>query len=380
MIQDVYQYVRATRRFMETRKLTCPELSTAVQTVALVTAGIIVLGFGTWTGATYYRIYMSPWPADAQYHSQFMRMTASFVKPFEACQFIRDNKLHGNMMNYWTEGGAIAFGETPDPNTGVTPLQLFMDGRAQAAYSQKVFDMWNDIWNAGRFGTLILQKRQAKQKVTAKDYQDAGEWITGQLRRKDVWVALAPQGQFDNVFSRSLDYLPNEWALVYQDGKQKLFVDVNTPQGKDLLNGIKSGRTVYPSEFIRQLNLAHFTLVYDRAPDNKERALTYAIKACQLNPCQAAMQQLWIMSQYTPSLLDKILEFCQAHVQDFEDNKARYARMHGMQERFGCARIACSIILTYAGNTLDAKTRQGYVTKSRQYLDELNVKSNVMKW
>lgn len=380
MIQDIYQCIRATLHFLEDRKLKCPPLPWPAQMGILTAAGAIVLGFGTWTGATYHRIYLSPWPADAQYHSQFMRMTASFVKPFEACQFIRENQLRGNMMNYWTEGGAIAFGETPDPNTGVTPLQLFMDGRAQAAYSQKTFDTWNEIWNAGEYGTRILRKRTNKIKITSEDYRDAGTWITRQLRARNVWVALAPQGQFDNVFSRSLDYLPRDWALVYQDGKQKLFVDLSTQQGQDLLNGIKSGRTVYPNEFTRQLNLAHFTLVYDVTPGNKERALAHAMSACQLNPCQAAMQELWIMSQYAPSLVDNILEFCQAHVKEFEANKDKYARMHGMQERYGCARIACSIILKYGEKKLDTATLQGYVDRSREYLAELTLKSNVMKW
>ena len=69
-----------------------------------------------------------------------MRMTASYAKPFEACEFMRLNKLSGIMFNYWTEGGFIAWGQEPDPETGRTPLQLFMDGRAQAAYDVKVFD------------------------------------------------------------------------------------------------------------------------------------------------------------------------------------------------------------------------------------------------
>jgi len=41
------------------------------------------------------------------------------------------------MFNYWTEGGFIAWDRTR-PNTGKTPLQLFMDGRAQAAYDPTI--------------------------------------------------------------------------------------------------------------------------------------------------------------------------------------------------------------------------------------------------
>jgi len=380
MIQEIFQSIRATLYFVEHKKLKCPGLPPMLQWGVLALAVGIILGFGTWTGAKYHKIYLSPWPADAQYHSQFMRMTASFVKPFEACQFIRDNKLHGKMMNYWTEGGAIAFGQAPDPCTGVTPLQLFMDGRAQAAYDRKTFDEWNTIWNAGNEGTRILRKQAKKQRATDKDYKAAGKWITEQLRKRQVWAALTPQGQFDKTFSRSLDYMPNDWALVYQDGKQKLFVDRTTPQGKVLHNGIKSGRTVYPNEFIRQLNLAHFTMIYDQGVGAKEKALAYAIKACELNPCQVAMQELWMMSQYSPSMIDKIIAFSQTHVEDFETNKAKYAKMHGFQERLGAARLACSILLKYGPGKLAAKALEDYRSQSRAYMAELTEKHNVMRW
>ena len=380
LIQQIFESVRATRYFLEHQTLKCPALSSKLQWGVLALAASIVLCFGTWTGAKYHRIYLAPWPADAQYHSQFMRMTASFVKPFEACQFIRANKLHGKMMNYWTEGGAIAFGQTPDPNTGVTPLQLFMDGRAQAAYDRDTFDLWNAIWNAGKEGNVILAKQAKGQAVTRAEYRAAGAWITKALRRRNVWAALTPQGQFDKAFSRSLDYLPTEWAMVYQDGKQKLFVDTTTEQGKVLLNGIKSGTTVYPNEFIRNLNLAHFTMIYETGAGSKAKALSYAIKACQLNPCQVAMQELWIMSQYTPSLIPKIMEFCESHVADFEQNKATYARMHGFQERLGAARIACSILLKYGEGKLDARVLELYGNQSKLYHAELTLKHNIMRW
>ncbi len=379
MIQQIFQLLRATYHFLEHQKLECPPISPLLQKGTLALAAGIVLGFGTWTGAKYHRIYLSPWPADARYHSQFMRMTASFVKPFEACQFLRDNKLHGKMMNYWTEGGAIAFGQHPDPNTGATPLQLFMDGRAQAAYDRRTFDAWNTIWNAGTYGTAILRKQAKKQAVTPKDYKAAGTWITKQLRDWGVWAALTPQGQFEKFFSRALDYLPNDWALVYQDGKQKLFVDRTTAQGKVLVNGIKSGRTVYPNDFIRCLNLAHFNMVYGGVAA-RDQALTYAIKACQINPCQAAMQELWVLSQYAPKLIPRIMQFCQTHVQDFEDHKEEYAHMHGFQERLGAARIACRILLKYGKGKIATDTLAGYQNQSDLYMAELTRKHNVMRW
>ena len=116
----------------------------AVMTASVLLAGLAI-GFGAWVGWKFNEIYLEYWPADSKLTSVFMRMTASDAKQFYASQFIRDNKLQGNMFNYWTEGGFIAWGQTPDPNTGKTPLQLFMDGRAQAAYDVKTFDRWSEI-------------------------------------------------------------------------------------------------------------------------------------------------------------------------------------------------------------------------------------------
>ncbi len=52
------------------------------------------------------------------------------------------------MFNYWTEGGFIAWGQTPDAD-GHTPLQLFMDGRAQAAYDYDAYGIWSEIMSGG---------------------------------------------------------------------------------------------------------------------------------------------------------------------------------------------------------------------------------------
>ncbi|NQV34606.1 MAG: hypothetical protein HQ515_18070, partial [Phycisphaeraceae bacterium] len=131
---------------------------------------------------------------------------------------------------------------------------------------------------------------------------------------------------------------------------------------------------------IRQLNLAHFTMIYDQGVGAKEKALAYAIKACELNPCQVAMQELWMMPQFSPSMIDKIMEFCQTHVSDFEKNKAKYARMHGIQERLGAARIACRILLKYGPGKLSKKEIEDYQSQFRAYMAELTEKHNVMRW
>ncbi|MCP4453145.1 MAG: hypothetical protein GY809_16920 [Planctomycetes bacterium] len=156
-------------------------------------------------------------------------------------------------------------------------------------------------------------------------------------------------------------------------------MDRTTAQGRVLVNGIKSGRTQYPNDFIRALNLAHFTMVYEGI-EAREKALAYAIEACRLNPCQAAMQGIWMLAQFAPPLNGQILNFCQTHLQEFESNKDKYANMHGFQERLGAARIACRILLKHGQGKLDGNTLTGYSNQSDRYMAELARKHNVMRW
>ncbi len=120
----------------------------------------VVIFLTVWWGYWYKLVYLDPWPDSDYLTSVFMRMTASYAKPFKAGQFVRDNKLSGTVYNYWTEGGFIAYSQIPDPNTGKTPLQLFMDGRAQAAYEPETYE----IWSSTMFGGPAVQEAQYRGK------------------------------------------------------------------------------------------------------------------------------------------------------------------------------------------------------------------------
>ena len=114
-------------------RLTVSPMPHILQLFFTVAGACAVISLGTWWGLKFKRIYLGPWPGDPKLTSVFMRMTESDAKPFYAGKFIKMNKLKGKMFNYWTEGGFIAWAQQPDSNTGKTPLQLFIDGRAQAA-------------------------------------------------------------------------------------------------------------------------------------------------------------------------------------------------------------------------------------------------------
>ena len=224
-------------------RLIVPPLPRNLQAFFTLLGLVAVVGFGTWWTLKFKRVYLDPWPTDPKLSSVFMRMTASDAKPFWALKFINDNKLEGKMFNYWTEGGFIGWGQDPDPNTGKTRLQLFMDGRAQAAYVRRTYDVWSEIMFGGPPVQEVRNRIGARKgKFTADDYRKIGRWMDKQLRKWEVWVVLMPAGQFTTPFVRGLEHNPN-WRLIFFNNKQKLFVDIRTPQADELFKGIFNEKT-----------------------------------------------------------------------------------------------------------------------------------------
>ncbi len=265
-INQIVSAISATQNFQRKNRLAVSPMLPNVQLSFSIAGAVAVILFGAWWGLKFKRIYLDAWPSDTKLKSIFMRMTASDAKPFNACRFIKMNKLQGKMFNYWTEGGCIAWGQEPDPDTGRTPLQLFMDGRAQAAYNRSAFDLWTTIISGGRITAEKLAIARARgRSMTADDYEEIGKWIHGQLKDREVWVVLMPAAVFNDprknsyYFVKALEHDPN-WRLVFLNNKQKLFVDVATPQGKELFENM-GGKTVYPDDFSKSLTLAHKMLL-----------------------------------------------------------------------------------------------------------------------
>ena len=334
-IDQIIQMISAARNYHKHNCFFVSPIS-AKQKLSLTFAGTItVLFFGTWWGLKFKRVYLDPWPTDPKLNSIFMRMTASDAKPFYACQFIKYNKLEGKMFNYWTEGGFIAWGQEPGPSTGYTPLQLFMDGRAQAAYEPEFYKLWTSIMSGG---PTVHKARLRKQKLTTSDYTEIGKWIEQQLIKHDVWVVLMPAGQWNKPFTKGLEHNPN-WQLVFFNNKQKLFVNINTHRGKELLEGTFNGKTVYSDDFSRNLVKAHNMLLFGKGIDAKKKGLDLAFKAFELNPSQVPMVEI-VSAARVAELKHNIDNYCRKYITDFAKNENRYAKQDGYHNRITAALLA----------------------------------------
>jgi len=390
-VDQIVRAISAARNFNYKNRLFISPMPRDVQLYLTIAGAAAVVFFGAWWGGRFKLVYLDPWPNDPELTSIFMRMTASDAKPFCAGQFIRMNKLAGNMFNYWTEGGFIAWAQEPDPNTGRTPLRLFMDGRAQAAYNRETFDLWSYIMSGGLPGSegfQVVQRasmearikgQELKDVLTSADYMKIGPSIDQALRERDVWVALMPAAEFDSVFARGLEHTLN-WVIVFLNNKQKILVNYATAQGKKLFDGIENGKTLYPDDFSRDLTLAHNLLVYAKDVAQRRRGLDLAIKACNSNPSPASMLEIMVNAARFTELVPQVNSFCKNYIDSFTKNKEVYTRQDGYRLRLDAARLACVHLERVARAQADAKLAESYTARIREYEAEREKISDEQRW
>jgi hypothetical protein len=365
-IDQMVRTISAARSFHNQNRLIVTPMSQPLQLFFIVLAAAVVLISGTGWGLKFKRIYLDAWPTDTKLNSAFMRMTASDAKPFYALKFIKDNELEGKLFNYWTEGGFIAYGQNPDPNTGRTPLQLFMDGRAQAAYQPAAYKRWSDIMSGG---PAVYEARLREQALTGGHYNKIGNWISEELRKHKVWVVLMPTTQWETPFVKGLEFHP-DWHIVLFNDKQKLFVDIKTPKGKQLFDGILNDKTLYPDVFSRNLIKAQtlFT-AYPQHKDARRQALTLAKEAFQINQSQASMRQVMFATRF-PELRADAESACKDYFDRFEKNREDWAKQDGYHHRIAAALNVCSYLREIARSQKKTDLVKSYDAKMKLYQSE----------
>ncbi len=375
LIDRAVRVTAAALGALDAGKWQIPALPRSVERVITACGVVAVLAFGvTWT-LRFKHVYLDYWPADSKLTSIFMRLTASDAKPFCAMQFIRENNLAGNMFNYWTEGGFVAWGQTPDPNTGRTPLQLFMDGRAQAAYSRAVFDEWTDIISGG---PVVTQALNARRTLKQNDYLQVAQWVSERLRQHKVWVVLMPSNQFDIPFVMALEDSP-DWRTVFTNNKQKLFVDTRTEAGRRLYEDAMARRLRYPDEFSANMAIGHNLLLSPNAEQRKQ-GLDLVIKAFEEEPSPAPILDMLLIAARYEDLRKRVDDACLDFATDFETNKSKYAGHDGYNLRIEAARL-CLLRAEQAAKAVgDTKTAQLCNSRMAEYIKQRNRISDTKRW
>ena len=377
-INQSYCMVSAVINYKKNGKLSLtvvPEiLRKTVIRYAFVTITIIVIFLGLWWGYWYKTIYLNPWPDSPDLSSVFMRMSASYAKPFTTCEFIRDNKLSGKVFNYWTEGGFIAYGQIPDPNTGKTPLQLFMDGRAQAAYNTKAYKRWMYIMSGGAPASSAM--RAGRKAMTNSDYTAIGKWLDATFKKEDVWVVLMPIAQFNSTLVKGLEKHP-DWRPVFMNNGQKMFADITSGQGKALYGGMFTGGTKFPDEYSRLLTTS-YTLLRTKDEQKLRQGLARLIKAMEINPSQMIVIELFGAARRHREFGPTVAAFLKKYFEDFETNKDKYAAKDGYRNRLIAAMLAGNYLDSV--NSKDSEAADRYKNKVKKYSEEQKNLQKTSRW
>ena len=382
VIDHIVRVISAAINFRRHNRLSISPMPAGLRLILALGGVAAVLFFGVWWGLKFKRVYLNPWPPDPDLTSVFMRMTASDAKPFCACKFIKDNKLKGKMFNYWTEGGFIAWGQEPDLNTGQTPLKLFMDGRAQAAYNVPTFNLWTGIMTGGPTVQIASERARVmgqEIKLSAGDYKSISEWIDQQLKKYNVWVVLMPAAQFDTPFVKGLEYNP-VWRVVLINNKDKLFVDVTTPSGRELYEGMFTGKTLFPDEFCKSVTIAHDLFMFRPGAAAKNQGLDFAIKAFNLNPSPAPMIEIVLVAARFAEVKPRIDDFCRKVVDDFVKNKNLYTKRDGYRLRVEAVRLACMHLERVAQVEKNTERQEFYAAERRKCEEERERLSDEQRW
>lgn len=341
LIQQTWRMITARAKWNVKGRLEPVVIPPAYITFIYAAAAIGLLYGGIQWGRTFEQVYLAPWPAENKYTSIFMRMTASHIKPFEVCDFINLNQLKGRVFNYWTEGGAVAFGEKPDPKTGEIPLKLFMDGRAQAAYNHDVFQLWQGIHSGGARNVELMRQGKELKDWTTKDFQYVGAWIDEQLKERQVWIALMPNSQDGTVFMRSLSSLAN-WKTGYIDTTQHVLIDITSEPGKKLLDAILEGKATFPDAISKSLTTA--TAIFENNYMKRANDL-YAIakEGFDVFPYPAVTAGLTRVSGM-PMFKENVIADLKNYLEEFKQNKAQYEKENGYLLRLTSAEIAARFL------------------------------------
>ena len=394
MLEQSVRMVLSRRNYEVKGKLEMPALPAVFTRWVIIGAALVTLGLGGFWGAKFKRIYLDPWPNDNIRDSVFMRMTASNVKPFDVTQFMRDNELNGNMFNYWTEGGALAFGQKPDPETGRTPLQLFMDGRAQAAYSHEDFQRWRYLYAGGAVKTkdgriIPNDERRANRLIKngSNDMKLIGEYLNTEMKKRDIWVFVLPTSQFrpatDKRFYYKVNYFPlalsahPEWVLVYMDGHQQMYVNQTMKKGKKLLNKVLNKKAKFPTEYSEYLTLSR---LYMRMGGAKSlEGFKLGKKAFEIDQTQAAMIQISFEAGRYPHLSRQSVKYITDYIDDFIKNKEAKSKEGGYAKKLEAAYIGANY-LSRLYEKKDAKKSKEYLQLTANFTEERKQIARDYKW
>jgi hypothetical protein len=170
------------------------------------------------------------------------------------------------------------------------------------------------------------------------------------------------------------------WRVVFFNDKQKLFVDVTTPQGKALFDGIFDGKTLYPDDYHRNLICAHSWLYYRMGILEKKKGFDFAVKAFDLNESPAPMMEIILVAARFAEIRPHVQKFCDDYIKRFAENEAKWANEDGYRDRIEAGRLAGYYLESVAQAEKKTELVNLYRALQQQYVSELIRVSLIKRW
>ena len=180
--QDIVNMIVLMRRRLSDSK-GLPDLPRLSVAASAVLAGATLIGTIAVTAKhvrSMKRDYVEPTLSGREL-STFRRMVGIDDQPDLAMPFFDLNGLEGTVLNEWTNGGFVPFFQTPIPQTGEPPCKVYIDGRAQAAYTIGQFERQSLMRHKDPLGTLPSAEPFMKQLAQKLNVPARGDYYGAAL-------------------------------------------------------------------------------------------------------------------------------------------------------------------------------------------------------
>ncbi len=315
MVQDIYymacQLFKTNRVFSAWARMA----GFYAGIVSFGAAGVMFVIFSLAMWNLYYKPHM-----DGEEKTVFRRMVGINDQPEQAMPFFDDNQLTGVVFNEWTNGGFLAFAQTPDEQTGEPACKVFMDGRSQAAYTVRHFLYWKTLnglpqyrlrnSSEGIFNQIeaeakkmgvsssslrfydglflyVYQNRINPRSTVSEQRLDhyenlmryallkSPELYDDILKRENISVAVLTLGRSGSTLAPHFMSSSN-WLQVYLDNTHVFFLRRDARENQEMLSTSPED-WVYPDDFSRNFSLG-FLYVRDSRPEIAKKGLGYLMK------------------------------------------------------------------------------------------------------
>jgi hypothetical protein len=297
-------------------------------------AGLALLTFTAWLSAW----ALQPWPLDDRRTSVADRLLQTYDRPWDACAFLRANGWRGNLWNFWEEGGFLSWCQDPDPATGRTPLQVWIDPRAQVAFPAAVSREYGLFMSGGPSGAAALA---AGGSLTPRAGQQGMVWLERRLRELGTAVAHVPEQWSQTFPGLALATLP-AWRAVYADERHTIIVDTRTADGRAWAAAADGGALTYPDPAAALLAQA-LNAARGRGSDGGRRAVELARQAYAERPSARAVA-VAVAAARSPAVAAAAEAFCDEVAAELLAARARWSAADGYSLQLAAARTALEFL------------------------------------